>query len=69
MADIVWRPGDQKTKPPPLEGDVYRPDILEVIEKTIDELSPALRALSQDILGMPPCLTFASVHICYHRAP
>ncbi|KIM62892.1 hypothetical protein SCLCIDRAFT_779325 [Scleroderma citrinum Foug A] len=53
MADIVWRPGDQKTKPPPLEGDVYRPDILEVIEKTIDELSPALRALSQDILEHP----------------
>ena len=70
MANIVWRPGDQKTKPPPpLEGGVYRLNILEVIEKTIDELSPALRSLSQDILGMPSCLTFALVHICCYRAP
>jgi len=69
MADVVWRPGDQKTKPPPLEGDIYRPDILEVIEKTIDELSPALSALSQDILSMSPCLTFTSVHICCDRPP
>ncbi|KAI6038611.1 hypothetical protein EDC04DRAFT_2569507 [Pisolithus marmoratus] len=54
MTDVVWRPGDQKPRPPLLEGNVYRPDILEIIEKTIDELSPALRELSQDILGMSP---------------
>ncbi|KAI6126683.1 hypothetical protein F5141DRAFT_1186064 [Pisolithus sp. B1] len=53
MGDVVWRPGDQKPRPPLLEGDAYRPDILEIIEKTIDELSPALRELSQDILAHP----------------
>ncbi|KAI6020159.1 hypothetical protein PISMIDRAFT_204265 [Pisolithus microcarpus 441] len=53
MIDVVWRPGDQKPRPSLLEGDVYRPDILEIIEKTIDELSPALRELSQDILAHP----------------
>ncbi|KAI6160706.1 hypothetical protein EDD17DRAFT_759702 [Pisolithus thermaeus] len=53
MIDVVWRPGDQKPRPSLLEGDVYRQDILEIIEKTIDELSPALKELSQDILAHP----------------
>ncbi|KAI6124084.1 hypothetical protein EV401DRAFT_2055965 [Pisolithus croceorrhizus] len=53
MGDVVWRPGDQKPRPPVLEGDVYRPDILEIIEKTIEELGPRLRELSQDILAHP----------------
>ncbi|KAL4076891.1 hypothetical protein V8B97DRAFT_1515166 [Scleroderma yunnanense] len=53
MTDIVWRPGDQKTRPLPQEGDVYRSDILEMIEKTIDGLDLALRDLSQDILKHP----------------
>ncbi|KIO02232.1 hypothetical protein M404DRAFT_148339 [Pisolithus tinctorius Marx 270] len=53
MSNVVWRPGDQKPRPPLLEGDVYRPDILQIIEKTIDELSPALRELSLDILAHP----------------
>ncbi|KAI6020158.1 hypothetical protein PISMIDRAFT_675148 [Pisolithus microcarpus 441] len=53
MGDVVWRPGDQRPRPPLSEGDVYRPDILEIIEKTIDELSPALRVLSQDIHAHP----------------
>ncbi|KAI5994146.1 hypothetical protein EDD15DRAFT_2509753 [Pisolithus albus] len=53
MMDVVWRPGDQKPRPSLLEGDVYRPDILEIIEKTVDELSPTLRELSQDIHAHP----------------
>ncbi|KAI6014998.1 hypothetical protein F5J12DRAFT_512954 [Pisolithus orientalis] len=53
MTDIVWRPGDRKPRPSLLKGDVYRPDILQIIEKTINELSPALRELSQDILDHP----------------
>ncbi|KAL4072220.1 hypothetical protein V8B97DRAFT_1944099 [Scleroderma yunnanense] len=53
MSHIVWRPGDQNTRPTLLDGEVYRPNVLEVIEKTIDELSPALREVSQDILKHP----------------
>lgn len=53
----IWRPGDQTTRPQGLDGDVYRPDILEVIEKTIDELNPALRKLSLDILSVCYSLT------------
>lgn len=52
MSSVIWELGDQKTRPPLLDGDVYRPDILEIIEKTIDELSPALRELSLDIHSM-----------------
>lgn len=61
MTDVVWRPGDQRTKPLPLKGKVYRPDFLEVIEKTIDGLGPALQELSQDILGTSLGLVFAPV--------
>lgn len=53
MADIVWRPDGQQIRPPLKEGDVYRPDILKVIERKIDSLSPALRELSIDIHGKP----------------
>ena len=49
MSDIIWKPGDQTTRSTPLEGEVYRPDVLEVIEKAIKELSPELRELSLDI--------------------
>ncbi|KAI6102674.1 hypothetical protein EV401DRAFT_739653 [Pisolithus croceorrhizus] len=66
MIDVVWRPGGQKPRPSLLEGDVYRPDILEIIEKTIDELSPALRELSQDILGTSLSLAAPTQIRCLH---
>lgn len=50
-ADVVWRPDTDPTKPPLLPGDVYRPDILAVIEQTIDSLRPQLRELSDKIHG------------------
>ncbi|KAG6334419.1 hypothetical protein ID866_4675 [Astraeus odoratus] len=53
MTDVLWRPNDQKPRPPLVDGEVYRPDILEIIERTIDELSPALGELSKDILAHP----------------
>ncbi|KIM62893.1 hypothetical protein SCLCIDRAFT_779378 [Scleroderma citrinum Foug A] len=61
MSSVIWELGDQKTRPPLLDGDVYRPDILEIIEKTIDELSPALRELSLDIHKHPE-LRFEEIH-------
>jgi hypothetical protein len=52
MSDVVWRPEDDpKIRPPPQEGQVYRPDILDIIETTLDGLSRELRALSLDIHG------------------
>ncbi|KAG1802068.1 uncharacterized protein HD556DRAFT_1438107 [Suillus plorans] len=53
MSDmIVWRPEDDPNIRPPLqEGQVNRPDILNVIETSIDGLSGELRMLSLDIHG------------------
>ncbi|KAF8452523.1 hypothetical protein L210DRAFT_3518847 [Boletus edulis BED1] len=51
--DVVWRPDTNPTKPPLLPGDVYRPDILAVIEQTIDSLRPQLRELSDKIHAHP----------------
>ncbi|KAG2130100.1 hypothetical protein BD769DRAFT_1627921 [Suillus cothurnatus] len=54
MSDVVWRPeDDSKIRPPLQEGQVYRPDILNVIETTLDGLSEELRALSLDIHDHP----------------
>jgi hypothetical protein len=52
MAGIDWRPEDDpKIRPPLHEGEVYRPDILNIIETSIDGLNIELRALSLDIHG------------------
>ncbi|KAH0831180.1 hypothetical protein J3R83DRAFT_13757 [Lanmaoa asiatica] len=57
--DVVWRPNTNPTKPPLLPGDVYRPDILEVIEQAIDTLRPQLRELSDKVHGKGlPHITF-----------
>ncbi|KAG2136021.1 hypothetical protein DEU56DRAFT_806055 [Suillus clintonianus] len=54
MSDIVWRPEDDPDiRPPKQEGQVYRPDMLNVIDTTLDGLSSELRALSLDIHGHP----------------
>ncbi|KAH7920193.1 hypothetical protein BV22DRAFT_1114976 [Leucogyrophana mollusca] len=54
MTDVVWRPEDDPKVRPPLEkGDVYRPDILDVIDNAIDGLSGDLRKLSLDIHDHP----------------
>ncbi|KAG1888289.1 hypothetical protein F4604DRAFT_1716678 [Suillus subluteus] len=55
MPDMIpWRPEDDPNIRPPLqEGQVYRPDILNVIETSIDGLSGELRALSLDIHDHP----------------
>ncbi|KAG2742950.1 hypothetical protein P692DRAFT_20785328, partial [Suillus brevipes Sb2] len=51
---IVWRPEDDPNIRPPLRGgQVYRPDILNVIEASIDGLNGELRALSLDIHDHP----------------
>lgn len=51
---IAWRPeDDQNIRPPLQEGQVYRPDILDVIETSIDGLSGELRALSLNIHDYP----------------
>jgi len=51
MSDmIVWRPEDDPNIRPSLqEGQVNRPEILDVIETSIDGLSGELRMLSLDI--------------------
>jgi hypothetical protein len=48
----AWRP-DDGTKPAPErpESEIFRPDVLTVIERKIHELSDDLRALSLDIHG------------------
>jgi len=50
----VWRPEDPG-KPTPVQpsNDIYRPDILKVIETRITELDGELRALSVDIHDHP----------------
>ena len=57
-SDLLWRPDGNQSRPPlvsaSLAGEVYRPDILAVIERTIDELGPALRTLSDKIHGASP---------------
>ncbi|EGO26698.1 hypothetical protein SERLADRAFT_436510 [Serpula lacrymans var. lacrymans S7.9] len=51
---IIWRPEDDPLVRPPLEkGDVYRPDILKIVEATIDGMSEDLRNLSLDIHDHP----------------
>ncbi|KAG8216048.1 hypothetical protein J3R82DRAFT_8047 [Butyriboletus roseoflavus] len=49
----LWRPDKDQSRPPLLQGEVYRPDILAVIERTIDALRPALRTLSDKIHARP----------------
>ena len=54
-----WRPDSDQPRPPLIPGEVYRPDVLAVIEETIDGLRPALRQLSDKIHGeYLTCLTF-----------
>jgi hypothetical protein len=61
MSGIVWRPEDDpKIRPPLHKGEVYRPDILNVIETSIDGLSGELRALSLDIHGNRPFLSVST---------
>jgi len=50
-SSVLWRPDTDQSRPPLVSGEVYRPDILAVIERTIDDLRPALRALSDKIHG------------------
>jgi len=47
----LWRLDTDQCKPPLVSGEVYRPDVLAVIERTIDDLRPALRTLSDKIHG------------------
>jgi len=54
--DVLWRPDTNPPNPPLLPGDVYRPDILAVIEQTIDSLRPQLRELSDKIHAHPELL-------------
>ncbi|OJA16516.1 hypothetical protein AZE42_00617 [Rhizopogon vesiculosus] len=52
QADVLWRPEDDyRVKPTLEEGDVYRPDILAVINAAVDSLSRDLRELNLDIHG------------------
>ncbi|KAN0094701.1 hypothetical protein V8E55_002988 [Tylopilus felleus] len=64
-AEVVWRLNTDPTKPPLLLGDVYRPDILGVIEKTIHLLRPRLRDLS-DKIHTHPELSCHSKNITSH---
>jgi hypothetical protein len=62
--DILWRPEDDHTVKPTLdEGEVHRPDILAVIDATVDNLSSDLRELNLDIHGevMSPLL---GINVC-----
>lgn len=50
---VLWRPEDDyKVKPTLEEGDIYRPDILAVVDTAIDSLSADLRELNLDIHGV-----------------
>lgn len=49
--DVLWRPDADQSRPLLAVGEVYRPEILAVIERTIDGLRPALRTLSNKIHG------------------
>ncbi|KAF8452522.1 hypothetical protein L210DRAFT_3639026 [Boletus edulis BED1] len=51
--ETLWRPDTDQSRPPVKQGEVYRPDILAVIEQTIDGLRPALKALSDKIHARP----------------
>lgn len=65
---IVWRPEDDPNIRPPLRGgQVYRPDILNVIEASIDGLNGELRALSLDIHDHPE-LKFEEKCVVSHHA-
>ncbi|KAI9460666.1 hypothetical protein HD554DRAFT_1568862 [Boletus coccyginus] len=54
-SSVLWQPDTGQSRPPlqVVSGEVYRPDILAVIERTVDELRPALRALSDKIHARP----------------
>jgi len=50
--DVLWRPEDDHRAQPTLkEGDVYRPDIVAVVDAAVDSLSNDLRQLNLDIHG------------------
>lgn len=50
----VWRPEDVDPPVPNTPGsEVYRPDIIDEIEKKIGEMSNELNELSLDIHGTP----------------
>jgi hypothetical protein len=50
---VLWRPEDDyKVKPTLEEGDIYRPDILAVVDTAIDSLSSDLRELNLDVHGV-----------------
>ncbi|KAG6834485.1 hypothetical protein H0H93_009394 [Arthromyces matolae] len=51
---VIWRP-DDNAKPIPSRpnAEIYRPDILQSIEKTLKELDGELRELSLDIHAHP----------------
>ncbi|OJA16528.1 hypothetical protein AZE42_00615 [Rhizopogon vesiculosus] len=54
QAEVLWRPEDDyRVKPTLEEGDVYRPDILAVIDAAVDSLSSDLRELNLDIHDHP----------------
>ncbi|KAF8639157.1 hypothetical protein AX17_001645 [Amanita inopinata Kibby_2008] len=63
MSTVVWRPEDTSKPVPakPDDSDLFRPDILEFIDKTIQDLSQELRALSLNIHGHPE-LRFQEYH-------
>ena len=51
--DVLWRP---ETDLHPFHGngqDIYRPELFDVIDSTIETLSDELRELSLDIHGNP----------------
>ena len=51
--DPVWRPDDGLRPAPAKPGstELFRPDVLETIEKRISEVDEELRSLSLDIHG------------------
>ncbi|KAN0094687.1 hypothetical protein V8E55_002974 [Tylopilus felleus] len=49
----IWRPDANQSRPLRAPGEVYRPDILDEIDRTIDQLCPALRELSNRIHDRP----------------
>ena len=63
--DEVWRPDNKEhaaalteiLQSKTAKDNVYRPDVLDAIEKSIDALSEELRALSIDIHGKIDCHT------------
>ncbi|KAG9307957.1 hypothetical protein JVU11DRAFT_12763 [Chiua virens] len=53
VSSQLWRPDADQRRPPLISGEVYRPDILAVIERSIDALRPELRSLSDKIQAHP----------------